>query len=162
MKSIIMITVLSLIMTIPTFGAKEYGDLPAPQITVAVLSYGLDTSLYWEAVIGAEKYSVDIEGLAIFNDGDLVDGDGDGEPLDPEMLEVTVSFSTTDTSLTVTLEELAEAIAAELGIPVEDVLALDETVYKVKALAPGNGKGRQNNEFGVIEPLWLIDFYYDS
>ena len=166
-RAILLLAVVSLLITIPTFGAKEYGDLDPPDIWIAWLTYGVDTGVDWDDVIGAVKYSVDIEGLAIFNDGDLVDGDGDGDPLDPEILEVGVSFGTSDrtdggemgdSDLTITLDELAAAIAAELGIPVEDVLALDETVYKVKALAPGKDKGRQNNEFDSIEPLWLIDF----
>jgi len=161
-RKILTLTVLSLMMTIPTFGAKEYGDLPAPEIFGAWISFGDSTGLIWDSVEGADKYSVEIEGLAIFNDGDEVDGDGDAEPLDPEILEVTVSFGTSELSLTVTYEELAEAITAELGIPAEDVVAFDDLIYKVKALAPGKDKGRQNNEFSIEDvsdsELWIIEF----
>lgn len=166
-KALLMLTVVSLLLTIPTFGAKEYGDLDPPFLFMAWYAPGVDTGLDWTDVDGAVKYSVDIEGLAVFNDGELVDGDGDGDPLDPEILEVGVSFGTSDrtdggvmgdSDLTITLDELAAAIAADLGIPVEDLLSLTEPTYKVKALGPGNGKGRQNNEFDSMDVFWDIDF----
>lgn len=165
-RTILMLTVVSLLLTIPTFGAKEYGDLDPPVINSAWYITDVEIGLDWDVVEGAVKYSVGIEGVATY---DLYDYSG----LDPVLIEegvtaeVEVSFGTSDrtdggemgdTDLTITLDELAAAIAAELGIPVEDLISIDELTYKVKALAPGKDKGRQNNEFSSVEVSWAIEF----
>lgn len=106
-------------------------------------------SLVWDPVPGAVKYSVDIEGTATYEA--IVD-----EVLVQLTADVEVSFGTSDRtdglgmdvpSLTITFEELAAAIAAELGIDPSALVSLDEASAKVKALDPGKDKGPQNNPF---------------
>lgn len=108
---------------------------------------GADSVFFdWDDVPGAVKYSVDVEGVVTYYDA-LLPGE--------VQVEVEVSFGTSDrtdggemgdSDLTVLIDDIAAAIAAELGIPVGDVLSLDGWA-KVKALAPGHGAGSQNNPF---------------
>lgn len=108
---------------------------------------GADSVVFdWDDVPGAVKYSVDVEGVVTYYDA-LLPGE--------VQVEVEVSFGTSDrtdggemgdSNLTVLIDDIAAAIAAELGIPVEDVLSLDGWA-KVKALAPGHGAGSQNSPF---------------
>lgn len=126
--------------------------LVVPAVVLALdaptgLSVDVDSaavSLDWDDVTGAVKYSVDIEGTVTY------------ELLGDEATAfVEVSFGTSDrtdggemgdSDLTIAIDDLAAAIAAELGIPAGDVTSLDG-IAKVKALDPGKGKGRQNNPF---------------
>ena len=85
-----------------------------------------DTVTYWDEILGDEATaSVEVS----FGTSDRTDGGEMG-----------------DSDLTIAIDDLAAAIAAELGIVADDVIALDGSA-KVKALDPGNGKGRQNNPF---------------
>ena len=168
-RTILLLTVVSLLVAVPTFGLKEYGDLDPPILTLVWSNPSeSETGFGWIFVPGAVKYSVDIEGVATY---DLYNYSG----IDPVLIEagataeVEVSFGTSDRTddgemgdpdLTITHEEFAAAIAAELGIPVVDVISLAEDwAVKVKALAPGKDKGRQNNEFSnSIYPFWSVEF----
>ena len=118
---------------------------------------GVDAvSLDWDDVTDAVKYSVDIEGAVTYWDAILV-----AEATVP----VEVSFGTSDRTdggvmgdshLTITIDDLAAAIAAELGVLPADLTSLDG-IAKVKALDPGKDKGRQNNPFS--DPVDLDVFF---
>jgi hypothetical protein len=118
--------------------------LPAPTgLSVTVGSSTVD--LDWDDVVGAAKYSVDIEGTVTYTDAILGEVTADVE----------VSFGTSDrtdggdmadSDLTITIDDLALAIATELGISTDDLDSLDGSA-KVKALDPGKGAGSQNNPF---------------
>ena len=129
--------------------------LDAPTGLSAVV--GADTvSLDWDDnVIEAVKYSVDIEGMVTYWDAIL---------LAEATASVEVSFGTSDrtdggvmgdSDLTIAIDDLAAAIAAELGIPAGDVISLDG-IAKVKALDPGKDKGRQNNPFSTPVDLDVV------
>ena len=118
--------------------------LDAPTGLSAVV--GVDAvSLEWDDnVIEAVKYSVDIEGMVTYN---LLGAEATAF--------VEVSFGTSDrtdggemgdSNLAIAIDDLAAAIAAELGVLPEDVVSLDG-IAKVKALDPGKDKGRQNTPF---------------
>ncbi len=119
--------------------------LDAPTGLSAVV--GADTvSLDWDDVTDAVKYSVDIEGIVTYWDDVLGDD---------ATASVEVSFGTSDrtdggemgdSDLTIAIDDLAAAIAAELGVLPADLTSLDG-IAKVKALDPGKEKGRQNNPF---------------
>ena len=96
----------------------------------------------WDDVVDAVKYSVDVEVP--------VDVDGDGSP---DMI-VELSFGTSDRTDGGLMED------SNLYVPLtEFVYDLDDdgiadplsglATGKVKALAPGKGKGRQNNPFSI-------------
>ena len=121
------------------------GDLPAPTgLTVTDLSFD------WDDVVGAEKYSLDIEGTVrywVYDEILLVDVETEAE--------VELSFGTSDrtdgglmsdSDLTISIDDLAAAIAAQLGVDVGDLISLDGSAA-VKALDPGKGHGAQNNPF---------------
>jgi hypothetical protein len=104
-----------------------------------------DIALDWDDVAGAAKYSVDIEGAVTYTDAEL------GEIT----TDVEVSFGTSDrtdggdmidSDLTILIDELAAAIAAQLGVDPSALVSLDGSA-KVKALDPGKDKGPQNNPF---------------
>jgi hypothetical protein len=119
--------------------------LPAPTNLSALV--GADTVNFdWDDVTGAAKYSVDVEGTATYWDDVL---------LAEVTAEVEVSFGTSDRTdggdmaesyLNVPVDDIAAAIASQLGIAADDVISLDG-LAKVKALAPGKGAGSQNNPF---------------
>ena len=131
--------------------------LDAP-VNLAVV-VGADTVDFdWDTVIGAVKYSVDLEGTVTF---DYVDGDGLLQE-DQTLEDVELSFGTSDrtdgrdmvdSDLTVTKADLELAlilaIQDALALPPENFVAVSEFdgEAKVKALDPGKGKGRQNNPF---------------
>jgi hypothetical protein len=108
----------------------------------------IDDSLLfaWDPVDGAVKYSLDLEGVVTYYDDDL---------LMETTAEVTVSFGTSDRTdgldmsvpnLTLAIDDIRAAIAAQLGVDVDDVYSIDG-LAKVKALGPGKGAGAQNNPF---------------
>ena len=146
-STIIVLTIVTLVLGVSAFAKKEPGDLDAPTIT----NVNIDTvGIYieWTEVEDAVKYSVDIEGEVTYDD----------EYLGEVTADVELSFSSDDLFLVIGLDELAEAIASELGIDPEDVLYLDGEV-KVKGLAPGNGNGRQNNLFS---DSWECDVDFED
>jgi len=98
----------------------------------------------WDDVVRAVKYSVDVEVP--------VDTDGDDEP---DMI-VELSFGTSDrtdgglmgdSDLCVPLADFAYDDDDDPLTP--DVQLSGDASAKVKALAPGKGKGRQNNPFSL-------------
>jgi hypothetical protein len=101
-----------------------------------------DVVFDWDDVVGATKYSVDIEAVV------TVTGLA-------EDVTVELSYGTSDrtdggdmgdSDLTVPIDTILADIAAELGVDVADIEGFDATA-KAKALNPGKGKGRQNNPF---------------
>ncbi len=125
--------------------------LPAPTgLTVTVGA--TDIVLDWEDVLGAVKYSVDIEGTVTYLATVLVDG---VETQVETTSEVEVSFGTSDrtdgglmgdSNLTITIDEFAAAVAAALGVDPSALISFEGSA-EVKALDPGKGKGPQNNPF---------------
>jgi hypothetical protein len=131
--------------------------LSAPTGLVVTVDAGAGTVNFdWADVVGAVKYSVDVEGMVTYTDTVAI------PPVEVET-EVELSFGTSDrtdggdmadSDLTVTIEDLAAALAAQLGITADDLISLDASA-KVKALAPGKGAGSQNNPFSDPAPLSL-------
>jgi len=127
--------------------------LPAPTGLIVNVDTGAGTVAFdWDDVLDAAKYSVDVEGTVTYWDAIL---------LAEATAQVEVSFGTSDrtdggdmadSNLTITIDDLAAAIAAELGILPEDVISLDGSAA-VKALNPGKGAGSQNNPFSAPAAL---------
>ena len=143
-RLILTLTIVSLLMAVPAFAL-----LAAPTNLTVDVDNGAETVDFdWDPVTGAVKYSVDVEGTVTYYD--------DSAAVEVEA-EVEVSFGTSDRTdgglmgdddLTITFEELADAIADELGLaPEDDLISLEDATAKVKALDPGKNKGRQNNPF---------------
>jgi hypothetical protein len=128
--------------------------LPAPtNLTVTPT----DDSLFfdWDDVTDAVKYSLDIEGVVTYYDEIL---------LTDVTVEVEVSFGTSDrtdgglmgdSNLTLAIDDIIAAFAAELGVDVDDLISIEDTTAKVKALSPGKGQGSQNNPFSDSIPVVL-------
>jgi hypothetical protein len=121
-------------------------SLPAPTNFTATV-VGDEIVFDWDDVVGATKYSVDVEATVTYVDasGNVQSG------------EVELSYGTSDrtdggdmgdSDLTITVEQGLADLAAALGVDpalLED--AEIEAWAAVKALDPGKGKGRQNNPF---------------
>jgi hypothetical protein len=122
-----------------------------------------DVALDWDDVLGATKYSVDLEGTVTF---DYFDGTS---LIEDAELDVELSFGTSDrtdgglmgdSDLSIAKGDLELAlilaIQDALGLPPENLVALDgfDGEAKVKALDAGNGKGKQNNPFS--DPAELV------
>ncbi len=134
----------SVVLTMIGLPAVLLAALAAPQgltVTVDPNAVVLD----WNDVAGAVKYSVDIEGTVAYTDPNL------GELT----ATVEVSFGTSDrtdgglmgdSNLTITIDEFAAALAAELGIDPSALVSFEGSA-EVKALDPGKGKGPRNNPF---------------
>jgi hypothetical protein len=133
-------------------------SLPAPEnLTVAPT----DDSLFfdWNDVPDAVKYSLDIEGTVTYWATVIVD---EVETQVETTVEVGVSFGTSDrtdgglmgdSNLMLAIDDIIAAIAAELGVDVEDLISIEDPTAKVKALSPGKGQGSQNNPFSDPIPL---------
>jgi hypothetical protein len=127
--------------------------LPAPTGLIVNVDTGAGTVAFdWDDVPGAAKYSVDVEGTVTYWDTIL---------LVEATAEVEVSFGTSDrtdggdmadSNLTITLDDPAAAIAAQLGIAPGDLISFAGEA-KVKALDPGKGAGAQNNPFSAPAAL---------
>jgi hypothetical protein len=126
-------------------------DAPA-NLTVVVGATTLDFD--WDDVVDADKYSVDIEGTVIYLDSNLQEVEADIE-LSFGTSDRTDGGAMEDSDLTILIDDLADAIALELGISEDDLFGL-EAEAKVKALSPGKNKGRQNNPFSTP-----VDFSVD-
>ncbi len=128
-------------------------SLPAPtNLTVDTTTTAGTVLFDWDDVVGAVKYSLDLEGTVTYWTTVLID---EVETQVEATAEVELSFGTSDrtdgglmgdSNLSLTIDEIQAAIAAELGVAVEDLIQIDGLV-KVKALAPGKGAGPQNNPF---------------
>jgi hypothetical protein len=151
-----MLTVVSLV-AIPVFAA-----LLAPE-NLAVDDSGDPILLTWDDVIGATKYSVDVEGEVTFS---YVDESG--ALIVDATLDVELSFGTSDrtdgrpmgdSDLDITLAELEAAlilaIQDALALPPENLVAVGDFdgEAKVKALNAGKGNGKQNNPFSAPDDL---------
>ncbi len=156
MKKLTLSLALVCLLVVPAMAVKPdvavTGEPNQPEVNVADPYIVID----WEVgtATTAIKWSVDIEGTVIFNDGDDVDTDGDGDPNDPEVMDFEVSFGTSDrtdgggmieTDLTITFEQLFDAIEEALGVDVDIILVTDATA-KVKGLNPTKKK-RSNSAF---------------
>ena len=148
MKKVLLMSLVFLMTMI--FGFSAHAQLPAPEN----LSCGLaDTDgdmsndsvcCSWDPVTNAVKYSLDIE--VPVDTSEPADGIAD--------MVVELSFGTSDRTdggsmsdpnLCVLLLDIAYDIDVD-GVP--DQLSGDAEI-KVKALAPGKGKGHQNNPFSI-------------
>ena len=116
--------------------------LEAPQnLTVAVVGNDLECS--WDAVDGADKYSVDVEAVV------TLDLDGVTEEV-----EVELSYGTSDRTDGEDMDDpnltvpLLDGVTSQLGVLAEEVVSIEGTA-RVKALNPGKGRGRQNNDFSA-------------
>lgn len=114
-----------------------------------------ELALDWVDVEEAVKYSVDIEGTVVYLDSEDQEVEADIE-LSFGTSDRTDGGAMGDSDLTILIDDLADAIASELGISVDDLVWL-EAEAKVKALAPGKNKGRQNNPFSDQEGF-SVDF----
>lgn len=156
-KTIIALAVVSLFAAAVAFAA-----LPAPT-GLTVDASGDPILLDWDDVIGATKYSVDLEGTVTF---DYFDGTS---LIEDATLDVQLSFGTSDrtdgglmsdSDLDIAKGDLELAlilaIQDALGLPPEYLVALDEFdgEAKVKALNSGKGNGKQNNPFS--DPAALL------
>jgi hypothetical protein len=125
---------------------------PGPPTNLTVTVNG-DICFDWDGIIGAAMYSVDVEGLVIFDyhDGELVHLD--------ETLYVELSFGTgdradggekSDSDLCITRENLEAALISAIQDELGEVLVTVVEFHglgEVKALDPGRGKGKQNTPF---------------
>ncbi len=142
--------ILTMVLAVSVIAAP----LPAPEnLTVDVSPTEL--SLDWDDVEEAVKYSVDIEGTVVYLDSEDQEVEADIE-LSFGTSDRTDGGAMGDSDLTILIDDLADAIASELGISVDDLVWL-EAEAKVKALAPGKNKGRQNNPFSDQEGF-SVDF----
>ncbi len=129
--------VFPLLFALPLWAA---GSLSAPDPFVATLADGIiQTS--WSPVEGAVKYSVNI--LAAYD----TDGDGEAD------LWLDYDFGTSDRTDGLGMDNPSLNIptsALEISIGTDDnviTLMPVSAVARVKALAPGKDKGRQDNPF---------------
>jgi hypothetical protein len=132
------------------FGSSAMAALDAPLWSEDPVVQDGYVCFNWEDVEGAVKYSVDVEVP--------VDTDGDYEP----DLIVELSFGTSDrtdgglmgeSDLCVPLSEFIYDDDNDPATP--DVQLTGNASAKVKALAPGKGKGRQNNTFSIWKDFVL-------
>jgi hypothetical protein len=142
--------ILTMVLAVSVIAAA----LPAP-INLTVDVSPAELALDWDDVQDAEKYSVDIEGIVTYLDSEDQEVEADIE-LSFGTSDRTDGGAMGDSDLTILIEDIADAIALELGISVDDLLWL-EAEAKVKALAPGKNKGRQNNPFSDPEEF-SVDF----
>jgi hypothetical protein len=137
-----LLTIVGLVMPVAAMAS-----LPAP--TNLTVGSGADTLNFdWEDVDGAEKYSLDIEAVVTYYDELLMEN---------VAVEVTLSFGTSDRTdgepisasfLDVPVEDILTALLDQLGIDDPgDIISVEDPIAKVKALAPHDDKGRQNNPF---------------
>jgi hypothetical protein len=180
-RAILMLTVVSLLVAIPVLARNNVpGDVSVPtDLTLTSIDPGdppdTPATVTFDWLAGddakpAEKYSLDIYGMIVF---DYVDDKGTPETDDDELIEDveiewSASFGTgdynpdnmSDPTITIPLEDVHVAIFADILetlIEMEiDVLAVDgesveitEMFAKVKGLDPSdkNPKKRQNNTF---------------
>ncbi len=156
MKKLILSLALICLLSVPAMAVKPdvavIGEPNKPVVNVADPNISID----WEVgtATTAIKWSVDIEGTVTFNDGNDVDTDGDGDPNDPEVMDFKVSFGTSDrtddkdmaeTDLTITIEQLLDAIEDALGVEV-DIISVTDATAKVKGLNPTKKK-HSNSDF---------------
>jgi hypothetical protein len=147
-KILLMLTVVSLLSAGPALA------LDAPENFEAGV---IDESLacVWDTVAEANEYSVTVEGSATFI---AIIG---LEEIKVEMA-FEVSFGTSDRTdggekgdpyLMISLEELREAIASDLGISAVDVASLSEGSAKVQAI-----NAEESSEFSQCDELDGITF----
>lgn len=180
-RVILMLTVVSLLVAIPTLAKKPTGALgpplwddPAVTVTTATIDEVPDVAvilLNWLPVTGAEKYSVDVTGIAVYDTGD--DDPDSGEDILAEV-EVEASFGTSDRldggdmaddELNIPISDIADiedalmdalADALEAAGLDESAIVSVELTAKVKALDPSvKPTKRQNNPFSTSETLPL-------
>jgi len=156
-KTIVALAAVSLFATAVVFAA-----LAAP-LNLDVDDSGDPILIIWDDVIGATKYSVDVEGEVTF---DYVDAGG--ALVEDAELDVELSFGTSDrtdgrpmgdSDLDIAVADLEAAlilaIQDALALPPTNLIALGEFdgEAKVKALNPGKGNGKQNNPFSNTDDL---------
>jgi len=173
-RTILMLTVISLI-AVPTFaGPKPPGSLGPPTLesivqTTATIDEVPDVDVYllqWTDVPGADKYSVDVTAMAVADTGLL---DEDENPILIE-LEMSASFGTSDrldggdmgdSDLNIPVEDI-QALVDALQTMIDDLILAEEIVSadpievsaKVKALDPSvKPTKRQNNPFSNSLPV---------
>lgn len=149
-RSILLLAAVSLFGVVAAFGA-----LPAPT-NLTVNAAGDPIVLDWDDVVGAAKYSVDLEGTVTF------DYATDAGLVEDQELVVKVSFGTSartdgglmgDSYLNIAKTDLEQALvkAIQAALPLEPIyiVVVDEFegAAKVKALSPGKGSGAQSNPF---------------
>ena len=118
--------------------------LDAPENFTATVM-GNEVVFAWDAVEGADKYSIDVEAYVML--------DGVMGPV-----SVDLSYGTRDPGLTVPVPMLYDDIAAALDVAPGAIRTLDAWA-KVKALNPGKGRGPQNTPFSEPDDFstWIAD-----
>ena len=122
-------------------------NLPAPaNLTCSLVDTdgdGANDAVHfdWDGVTDADKYSVDVEVPVDTTDNGVAD------------MIVELSFGTSDRTDGGLMED------SDLDVPLSEFVYIDDdgnvvqlsgmATAKVKALAPGKGKGRQNNPFST-------------
>ena len=147
-KVLLTLTVVSLLSAGPALA------LDAPENFDAGIIDG-SLACVWDSVAEANEYSVTVEGSAIFT---AIIGLAE---IEIEMA-FEVSFSTSDRTdggdkgdayLMISLEELCEAIASDLGISAADVASLSQGSAKVQAV-----NAEESSEFSACDELDNITF----
>ena len=139
-KKVLMAVALCLFVTMPVLA----GPLAAPANFTATV---VDTDLVcdWDDVLGAAKYSVDIECVVTFTDD-----------MGTQTVTVDVSYSAVPSNLTVATSTILDDVKAKLTITgVLQGMTVDAAA-RVKALNPGKGAGRQNNPFSEAVALQFV------
>ena len=129
-------------------GVAAWAALPAPVNFTATVG-GTDVVFDWDDVVGATKYSVNVDATVTFT----TSGGGDLEA------NVDLSYGTSDrtdglpmaqSDLTVAQSTIIDDVfAALIAQGVDVTLITDLTINasaSAKALNPGKGAGRQNNQ----------------
>ena len=142
-RAILMLTVVTMIVAVTAFARNNVpGDVSVPTDLTSTINPGdppdVPATITFDWVPGveakpAEKYSLDIYGVV------LVDGIIDPDPVDDEVVEWSVSFGSSDPTLTIPLEDLHDAIFAAIDEAITDAgitevtdVVLSEMYAKVK------------------------------
>lgn len=177
-RTILLLTVISLLVAIPAMAKKPAGSLGPPILlsivpTTATIDEVEDVDVFlldWTDVEDpdAEKYSVDVTAVAVCDTGEV---DEYGDPIEVE-IDMSASFGTSDrldggdmgdSDLNIPIADV-EALVADLDYYL-DLLILFEIIEsagpieisaKVKALDPHvKPNKRQNNPFSNSLPIVL-------
>jgi len=135
---------ISVMFWTPAMAKKDFGDL-GPPLNLSAAIDNDEFCVTWDEVLGAVKYSVDVD----VDVDEYFDDDGIPQTV------VEFSFGTgdqtdpADTNLCVPLADFTRTTYDENGDPI--IVQVYGTAHvKVKALNPGKGNGRQNNEFSDV------------
>lgn len=136
MKTLSMLAALLLLPGLALAVPPAHVFLSAPaNLTCGVVDGNVVAS--WDAVVGATKYSVDVDTTYDVSGDGVVDATGEFD------------FSSVATFVSIPLTDLALSVDTDAdGIP--ETFSPVSVTLKVKGLNPGKGHGRQNNPFSAV------------